>query len=61
MGILECLTLIFVVLKLLEVIDWSWWIVCLPAIVSFTFYLGILIWDIWERISFNKYVRKWRK
>lgn len=61
MGILECLTLIFVVLKLLGIIDWSWWVVCLPAIVSFTFYLGILIWDIWERISFNKYVRKWRK
>jgi hypothetical protein len=61
MGILECLTLIFVVLKLLGIIDWSWLVVCLPAIVSFTFYLGILIWDIWERISFNKYVRKWRK
>lgn len=61
MGIMECLTLIFVVLKLLGIIDWSWWVVCLPAIVSFTLYLGILIWDIWERISFNKYVRKWRK
>lgn len=61
MGILECLTLIFVVLKLLGIIDWSWLVVCLPAIDSFAFYLGILIWDIWERISFNKYVRKWRK
>jgi len=61
MGILECLTLIFVVLKLLGIIDWSWLVVCLPAIVSFALYLGILIWDIWERISFNKYVRKWRK
>ena len=61
MGILECLTLIFVVLKLLGIIDWSWWVVCIPAIVSVVFYLGILIWDIWERISFNKYVRKWRK
>lgn len=61
MGILECLTIIFVVLKLLGIIGWSWWVVCLPAIVSFAFYLSILIWDIWERISFNKYVRKWRK
>lgn len=34
MGLLEALTLIFVVLKLLGVIAWSWWLVFSPLIVS---------------------------
>ena len=32
MGILEVLTLIFIVLKLVGVIAWSWWLVLLPEI-----------------------------
>lgn len=27
--------LIFLVLKLTGVVDWSWWLVCLPAVVAF--------------------------
>lgn len=39
MGILNTLTMIFVVLKLLGVIDWSWWVVLLPSIIR---YVGLL-------------------
>lgn len=42
MGLLEVLTIIFVVLKLLGVITWSWWIVFLPLIVSAGLYVIIL-------------------
>lgn len=41
MGILEVLTIIFVVLKLVGVITWSWWIVFLPTIVSVSIYVII--------------------
>lgn len=30
MGMFETLGLIFIVLKLCDVIDWSWWLVLLP-------------------------------
>lgn len=38
MGILEALTLIFVILKLVGVISWSWWIVLSPLFAALIFY-----------------------
>ena len=38
MGILEILTIIFVVLKLVGVITWSWWLVFLPMIICVGIY-----------------------
>lgn len=38
MGIAEVLTIVFVVLKLTNVITWSWWLLLLPAILSFSLY-----------------------
>lgn len=35
MGFLETLTIVFIVLKLTEVIDWSWWAVFLPMWVGY--------------------------
>lgn len=61
MGITELLTVIFVVLKLTGKIDWSWWLVCLPEIMAAALYLGILVWDITERIVYNGAMRKWRR
>nr|WP_296764013.1 hypothetical protein [Rhodococcus sp. (in: high G+C Gram-positive bacteria)] len=43
MGFLEALTLVFVVLKLTDVIDWSWWGVLAPLWVSAAIYLLILV------------------
>lgn len=34
MGLLEILTIIFVLMKLFGVIDWSWWAVFLPTIIE---------------------------
>ncbi|KOP80249.1 transmembrane Fragile-X-F protein [Lysinibacillus sp. FJAT-14745] len=43
MGIAEVLTVVFIVLKLTNVIAWSWWLVLLPAIISFSVYALILV------------------
>lgn len=47
MGILEGLALIFVVLKLVGVITWSWWLVLLPLIIAaiwYTIIFGLATW-----------------
>jgi hypothetical protein len=38
MGVTELLTLIFIVLKLTGVINWSWWLVLLPELLAFVLY-----------------------
>ena len=40
MGFLELLTLIFVICKLVGVIEWNWWLVLLPEIIAFALYIG---------------------
>ncbi len=42
MGICEILTIIFVVCKLIGVIDWSWWLVVLPELIACIVY--VVIW-----------------
>lgn len=41
MGITEVLTVIFVVLKLVGTISWSWWLVLLPEIIALVIYAAI--------------------
>jgi len=42
-GFLGALTIVFVVLKLTEVIDWSWWLVFLPVLIGAGFSLIFVI------------------
>lgn len=39
MGFTEVLTIVFIALKLLGIISWSWWLVCLPEIIAVVLYL----------------------
>lgn len=39
MGITEILTIIFVVMKVLGMIDWSWWLVLMPEIIAIALYV----------------------
>lgn len=59
MGFTEILTLIFVVLKCLGIITWSWWVVFSPELVALVLYVIILIiaWYSHRNIekNFNKY------
>lgn len=43
MGIAEILTIIFIILKVTETIDWSWWVVLLPEIIAVSIYLILMI------------------
>lgn len=42
MGFTEVLTLIFIVLKILGYVQWSWFLVLLPEIIAFVLY-GIMV------------------
>ena len=52
MGFCELLTIVFIVLKLVGVISWSWWIVLLPEIIAVLFYVAIIVFRViipmWE-------------
>lgn len=40
---IDLITIVFVVLKLTEVIDWSWWWVLSPILISFALLIIVLI------------------
>lgn len=42
MGVLEVLTIVFVVLKLVGVIAWSWWAVFIPVYVAIAVYALVI-------------------
>jgi hypothetical protein len=44
MGFLETLTIVFIVLKLTDVVAWSWWAVFSPMLVGYAIiFLGAVI------------------
>lgn len=43
MGFTEALTIVFIVLKLMGVIAWSWWLVLLPELIALVPYTIILV------------------
>jgi hypothetical protein len=63
MGFTEVLTIVFIVLKLLEVISWSWWLVLLPEILAFVVYAIMVISDVVINAKVTKsmkdFDRKW--
>lgn len=58
MGFLEVLTIIFVVLKIVGVIAWSWWIVFLPLIIAVGLYVIIVIGYLFAFIKMKRTVDK---
>lgn len=49
-GLSTILTVIFVIAKLVGVIEWSWWIVFLPTIIPLIIFLIIVIVAIIRKI-----------
>ena len=48
----EILTLVFIVLKLCKVVDWSWWWVLSPVWIPFVIVLGLFaLYGILSKIS----------
>lgn len=58
MGITEVLTVIFVVLKLIGQIDWSWWLVLLPEILAFAAYAALIALHVTVTIQASREIRK---
>lgn len=58
MGFTEVLTIIFIVLKLLNIIDWNWFLVLLPEIIALTIYIIVVIIGIFKYRSINKELKK---
>lgn len=55
MGLLEVLTIVFVILKLVGVISWSWWLVLLPEIIAVGIYV---LWVGFVGVLFGGFSRK---
>lgn len=51
MHLLSVLFVIFLVLKLTENIDWSWWLVCSPLIISFTVLFIVYGYVVYKKIT----------
>ena len=58
MGCTEILTIVFIALKLLGVIAWSWWLVLLPEIIAFVLYVILFIVGLVGVGKTHKVVRK---
>lgn len=58
MGLLEVLTIIFVVLKLVGVISWSWWAVFIPLYVVAGIYLAIITIIVVSNIKLKHSIEK---
>ena len=58
MGFTEILTIVFIVLKLVGVITWSWWLVLLPEIIASGLYVIILILSILGVGSSTRKIKK---
>ena len=56
MAITEALTATFIVLKILKIINWSWFFVLLPEIIAIIFYMMIIAFNI---IIFIWKIRSW--
>lgn len=58
MGVLEILTIVFVVLKFAGVISWSWWLVLLPVLIAVSGYL--LVVGAWILMFVIGFVIAWK-
>lgn len=56
LGLLDVLTVVFVVLKLVGVIDWSWWWVVSPTLINIGLIIAVAIgMAIWVAYEDKKY------
>lgn len=58
MGFTEILTIVFIVLKLMGFISWSWWLVLLPEIIAMVLYVALVIYQIRLHNQIHKETKK---
>ena len=58
MGFCEILTIVFIFLKVLGIISWSWWLVLLPEIIAILFYIVFIALNIGLQVKIAKKIDK---
>ena len=58
MGFTEVLTIVFIVLKLINIINWNWFLVLLPEIIAIVIYVIVVIIILIQYRSINKQFKK---
>lgn len=58
MGIFEVLTVVFVVLKLLGVISWSWWAVFIPLYIALLIHAVIITLIVVANVKLKREIDK---
>lgn len=62
MGFTELLTVVFIVLKLMGIITWSWWLVLLPEIIAGLFYVILISSPLWiDSVLDKRFEKKLKK
>ena len=46
LGVIDIVQIVFIILKLCKLINWSWWIVLIPFWITLIMIIGILIYAI---------------
>ena len=46
MGILGIIQIVFIILKLANVVDWSWWVTLCPIFAEIILYIALFIFKI---------------
>ena len=46
LGVLDIVQIVFIILKLCKLINWSWWVVLIPFWISLIMIIGILIYAV---------------
>lgn len=54
-GILDVLLVVFIVLKLTGVINWSWWLVFSPLFAGIIIFIGFCVYDYFLIVNEHKY------
>ena len=44
LGVIDIVQIVFIILKLCKLINWSWWIVLIPFWITLIMIIGILIY-----------------
>lgn len=62
MGFIEILTIVFIILKALGLIDWSWWLVFLPEIIMAVIYVLLIIANVrMHKKAIKRFDDMWNK
>ena len=50
-NIFSVLTIVFVIAKLTNTIDWSWWLVFLPSLINIALFVSFLVLAAWVNVK----------